>query len=266
MQVTFRAAAWLLALAIVVLSLSPPSLRPITALGHGFEHVLIFLITGTAFGFGYPGRVQFLATALVAFAATIEVAQNWVPGRHARASDFLLDAGASCVGIGLAYALSKFRARHEISDLQIVRAPSMASELINKPLELDRFELDRIETDTKEGGAEPPSPLFVSELPHPGFSRPDGVFKTGNILLKYYENPRTIGSVAAGIEAAPMYPQVIVVYDGERPLQIIRAEENISGGLFLCSLAADGGRAILNDVAPMSRDEFVRRVGELLLK
>ncbi len=137
----------------------------------------------------------------------------------------------------------------------------MMSEFIKDP-----FELDRIENDSKEGSAESLCPSFVSELPHPGFSRPDSVFKAGNILLKYYENPRTIGSVAAGLEAAPMYPQVVVVYDGDRHLQIIRTEENISGCLFLCSLDADGGCAILDDVAPTSCDEFVRRVGDLLLK
>ena len=110
MRRIFQAAAWLLALAIVVLSLSPPSMRPTTGGGHDFEHVLIFLLTGLAFGFGYPGRGYVLVIALLAFAAAIEIAQNWVPGRHARASDFLIDAGASCVGVGLAYALSKVRA------------------------------------------------------------------------------------------------------------------------------------------------------------
>jgi VanZ family protein len=37
-----------------------------------------------------------------------EVAQNWVPGRHARMSDFLVDAAALCLGVGLSYLLSKF--------------------------------------------------------------------------------------------------------------------------------------------------------------
>jgi hypothetical protein len=136
----------------------------------------------------------------------------------------------------------------------------MTSEFIKKLVGLDRIEND------PERSAEPPAPSFVSELPHPGFSQPDSVFKAGNVLLKYYENPRTIGSVAAGIKAAPMYPQVVVVYDGDRPCQILRTEENISGGLFLCSLDADGGCSILDDVAPMSCNEFVRRVGDLLLK
>jgi len=109
MQRFVQVAAWLLALVIVVLSLSPPSLRPVTGVGHNFEHVLIFLTTGAAFGFGYPGRVQLSAIALPIFAAAIEIAQNWVPGRHARTSDFLFDAGALCVGVGIAYALSRIR-------------------------------------------------------------------------------------------------------------------------------------------------------------
>ena len=31
----------------------------------------------------------------------IEIAQLWVPGRHARLIDFLVDTTAACIGIGL---------------------------------------------------------------------------------------------------------------------------------------------------------------------
>jgi VanZ family protein len=71
---------------------------------------LIFLATGTAFGFGYPRRLGFLTIVLPTFAAAIEVAQNWVPGRHARMSDFLVDAAASWLGVGLSYAFVKLKA------------------------------------------------------------------------------------------------------------------------------------------------------------
>jgi len=104
MQRIFQAAAWLLAGTIVVLSLGPPSVRPVTGAAHALEHLLIFLATGMAFGLGYPRRVWLLTIALPTFAAAIEVAQNWVPGRHARMSDFLVDAAASCLGVGLSYA------------------------------------------------------------------------------------------------------------------------------------------------------------------
>jgi VanZ family protein len=102
-----QAAACLFAGIIVALSLSP--VRPSTG-AHNLEHFLIFLATGMAFGFGYPHRFRFLTIALPTFAATIEVAQNWAPGRHARMSDFLVDAAASCLGVGLSYAFGRIKA------------------------------------------------------------------------------------------------------------------------------------------------------------
>jgi VanZ family protein len=109
MQRISQAVAWLLAGAIVVLSLSPPSVRPTTGAAHGLEHFLIFLATGLAFGFGYARRAGLLMFALPTFAAAIEVAQNWVPGRHARMSDFLVDAASSCLGVALSYSFLKLR-------------------------------------------------------------------------------------------------------------------------------------------------------------
>jgi VanZ family protein len=110
MQKIFQATAWVLAGTIVLLSLSPPSVRPTTGAAHGLEHFLIFLATGVAFGCGYSRRAAHLTIALPTFAAAIEVAQNWVPGRHARMSDFLVDAAASCLGVGLSYAFLKLKA------------------------------------------------------------------------------------------------------------------------------------------------------------
>ena len=54
---------------------------------------------GLAFGLAYQ-RYRLL-TALVAVAMTgvIEVMQFWAPGRHARLSDFVVDALAACAGI-----------------------------------------------------------------------------------------------------------------------------------------------------------------------
>jgi len=101
-QKAFQILAWLLVLAIVILSFGPPASRPVTGAGHNFEHVAIFLATGAAFGFGYPRRVFVLPIALLVFSAVIEIAQLMVPGRHARLSDFLTDAGASCLGVFLA--------------------------------------------------------------------------------------------------------------------------------------------------------------------
>src|ERR1700685_1844661 len=97
-----RIAAWILALAIVVLSIVPPGLRPETNMPHHLEHFAIFFATGVAFISGYGQRALGVAIALVAFAGLIEIAQLYVPGRHARLSDFIVDAAALCVGMALA--------------------------------------------------------------------------------------------------------------------------------------------------------------------
>jgi VanZ family protein len=94
-----RAAAWLLLAAIVVLSLVPPAARPTTPAPHDLEHAGIFLLDGAGFGIGYFGFAWRFSIAAVAFCAGIELAQLMVPGRHARISDFIVDAIAACTGI-----------------------------------------------------------------------------------------------------------------------------------------------------------------------
>ena len=97
-----RCAAWILLIAIAVLSLVPPTLRPETGTPHIFEHAAIFAATGAAFGFGYSGRAPLTMMGLVIFAAAVEAAQLLVPGRHARLSDFVVDALACCAGVAAA--------------------------------------------------------------------------------------------------------------------------------------------------------------------
>src|SRR6516165_12762420 len=99
---TARIAAWLLTAAIVVLSLVPPTLRPETSAPHSVEHFTIYAATGFVFGLGYKHRHDLLAILLVIFTGSIEIAQLFVPGRHARLSDFIIDAIAACMGLAIA--------------------------------------------------------------------------------------------------------------------------------------------------------------------
>jgi VanZ family protein len=103
----FRAAAWLLTAAIIVLSLVPPRYRPVAAAPHDVEHLAIFAATGLAFGLGYRFRHFHQAVALVGLAGAIEVAQLWDPGRHARISDFIVDTASACVGTAVAWLIVK---------------------------------------------------------------------------------------------------------------------------------------------------------------
>jgi len=98
-----RVVGWLLLVMIVFFSLSPASYRPVTQLGHNPEHFLAHVLLGLAFGIGYAKRWWLLVLSLVALTGAIEFAQLFVPGRHARLKDLVINAGAACLGIGLAW-------------------------------------------------------------------------------------------------------------------------------------------------------------------
>jgi VanZ family protein len=100
-RIVFRVGAWLLVLAIIVLSIIPPYYRATTDLPRPVEHFSIFLITGLAFDVAYPCRYVVQIVYLVLFAGIVELIQLEVPGRHARVSDFL----ASALGLAVAYLL-----------------------------------------------------------------------------------------------------------------------------------------------------------------
>jgi VanZ family protein len=110
MKRLFRVAAWSLFATIVVLSVVPPEDRPVTPAPHDFEHVAIFVAMGLAFGLGYAGRYLVRILALIAFAAAIEMIQLGIPGRHARVSDFVVDALSVSIGVGLACLLAEHKA------------------------------------------------------------------------------------------------------------------------------------------------------------
>jgi VanZ family protein len=97
-----QAAAWLLAVAIAVMSLVPPSYRPVTDASHGVEHLVSFLMLGMAFGLGYSEKRSVVPAGLLVFCSAIELAQFWVPGRHARLSDFVMDTAGAWIGLALA--------------------------------------------------------------------------------------------------------------------------------------------------------------------
>jgi VanZ family protein len=106
-QIISKASAWTLLITIVILSLVPAQDRPMTGLPRLVEHFSIFFATGLAFGVGYPQRRLFQFVALLAFTVAIELAQIFVPGRHARVSDFLIDASGVTVGLLIGFLASR---------------------------------------------------------------------------------------------------------------------------------------------------------------
>jgi VanZ family protein len=109
-----RALAWGVLFVIFILSLSPPGLRPETPIAHQLEHASIFFLGGALLGFGYAQWLTSVLISTVMFSALIELAQLVVPGRHARLSDFLVDATAALAGVVLAASQSPLRGRSDL--------------------------------------------------------------------------------------------------------------------------------------------------------
>ena len=94
-----RAAVWVLFGFITVLTLVPKEARPVTGLPHKLEHFGIFALAGASFAVGYVLRIGTAFLIAIAYCAALEGIQIFVPGRHARLSDFVVDSAAACVGI-----------------------------------------------------------------------------------------------------------------------------------------------------------------------
>ena len=106
-----RIAAWLLIAAIVVMTLGPPTVRPVSGFNRSLEHFAAFALLGLAFGLAYPSRRLLLAVIGIAAAALMETLQQMVPGRHAYFSDFVINAGGACAGLVVALVFDWFRRR-----------------------------------------------------------------------------------------------------------------------------------------------------------
>ena len=104
----------------------PPGLRPETGAPHGLEHFAIYWATGLAFGLGYERRRGLLAILLVVFSGAVELVQLFVPGRHSRLSDFIVDALATYAGLLTASAVERLRGRarsNKLSDPSVPNIP-----------------------------------------------------------------------------------------------------------------------------------------------
>ena len=105
MNILLKPIAWILAAAVAFATLGPATYRPHSDLGQDGEHALAFVLVGLAFGLAY-GRNRLVTTAIsVILIGVLEILQLWMPGRHARLEDFVVDALAAAVGLALAAAL-----------------------------------------------------------------------------------------------------------------------------------------------------------------
>jgi len=102
MTIILKCLAWLLAAAVTFATLGPPRFRPHSDFGQNGEHALAFILVGLAFGLAYPRHRLLTAVIAVVMIGILEILQLWMPGRHARLADFVVDALAACAGLAIA--------------------------------------------------------------------------------------------------------------------------------------------------------------------
>src|ERR1700710_1055953 len=102
MNLILRIIAWLLTAAVTFATLGPARLRPHSDLGQDGEHALAFVLVGLAFGLAYPRRRLLTAGIAVVLVGVLELLQLWMPGRHARLEDFVVDVLVACFGFAVA--------------------------------------------------------------------------------------------------------------------------------------------------------------------
>jgi VanZ family protein len=101
-----RLFAWLLAAAVTFATLGPAAYRPHAAITHDGEHALAFVLVGLAFAAAYPRQRRLAAGLSVVFIGVLELLQLFVPGRHARLEDFVVDALTALGGFAIAFLIS----------------------------------------------------------------------------------------------------------------------------------------------------------------
>ncbi|MGY8684682.1 VanZ family protein [Bradyrhizobium sp. UFLA05-153] len=106
-----RFVAWPLAAAVTFVTLGPQDVRPHPVIGQQGDHALAFLLVGIAFGVAYPQRRGTASVVAVALIGLLEIMQLWVPGRHARFEDFVVDALSACIGFALSAAADRMMAQ-----------------------------------------------------------------------------------------------------------------------------------------------------------
>jgi hypothetical protein len=106
-----RVIAWIIVIGLIMISLVPAPLRPGTGVSHNLEHFGSFLLAGILWCIAYTDRLVLWLGTMPVFAGSVELVQVFVPGRHARLSDFAVDALGGCVGILITFLVAaRYRA------------------------------------------------------------------------------------------------------------------------------------------------------------
>lgn len=108
------------------------------------------------------------------------------------------------------------------------------------------------------------NPLFICAMPHPEEdNRLNRIELAEGTIIEYYERPRTIGAVEAGIEQPFECPQIAVFFERATPVLIVRTEKSFGGKLMLCALDTEGRHSNFGSYQEGSgTDQFITKAAE----
>ncbi len=109
MKLFLRAAAWLIMLFILIVTVGPIDWRPVTEEPANLERFEAYFLVGALFALAYPRHWLRVIFFTVGCAAAFELAQRIAPGRHGEVSDFLFKAAGAVVGVAAGWLLSLIR-------------------------------------------------------------------------------------------------------------------------------------------------------------
>ncbi|WP_420961835.1 VanZ family protein [Brucella sp. IR073] len=101
MNFYLRCLAWLVLIAILIVTVGPIRLRPVTGEPVDLERFFAFFIVGTLFALAYPRHWLSVLVLVVGSAALFELLQRLAPERHGEAADFVIKAAGGFIGVGL---------------------------------------------------------------------------------------------------------------------------------------------------------------------
>ena len=111
LQFGIRIVAWALLIALIVVTIGPIDVRPVTPLPTQVERALALAIVGFAFALAYPRHLVMISIVVLGATILLEVLQLITPSRHGRVVDAAVKLVGGSFGIACGHALNRIRHR-----------------------------------------------------------------------------------------------------------------------------------------------------------
>ncbi len=105
----FQGVAWLLVVAVAIVTLGPVEWRPNTGLPAHLERFVGIALVTAAFCLGYPRYRLGILVLVIGGIGLLEVAQDIIPGRHGRRVELAIKVAGALIGGGGAMMIERVK-------------------------------------------------------------------------------------------------------------------------------------------------------------